>query len=221
MGIQVAMNTYLRQHPDHPKSRGGSLDLSQLFASDEQSANMYNFSNDIHLPPDIDHHQNGSRNEYNYAQTNNAMNNGNYQSDEYGAYHMNGGQHHRRLDTEQKILVATQLSSQQNEFDQQLDGYRKEIESLKSELKEKEEENERLKIENKSLATQSREIQNDWDRMSGYMTSILTEVQYIEEQRNNGQEITTPTPKLHNIFEAIQNTLSQDARQKNIYQNVA
>merc|ERR1712228_1144818 len=164
-------------------------------------ANMYNFSNDIHLPPDIDHHQNGlhgdgrrgsteldeiqngtrqsdddpvddddenddsedmyddnndngSRNEYNYAQTNNTMNNGNYQSDEYGAYHMNGGQHHRRLDTEQKILVATQLSSQQNEFDQQLDGYRKEIESLKSELKEKEEENERLKNENKSLATQ-------------------------------------------------------------------
>eukprot|EP01083_Nonionella_stella_P061561 160405_1 len=124
---------------------------------------------------------------------------------------------HRRMNTDQQMAVAEQLSVAQSEYDVQLDKYRKEIEALKAELKEQYEENEQLKIENQELtlekdryAIQSREIQNDWDRMSGYMGQILGEVAFIEECRKKGEDISTPTPKLNNIFQAIQHTISRN-----------
>merc|ERR1712130_1099360 len=266
--IQVAMNSYLRQHPDHPKSRGGSLDLKSLF-DDAQMQQLYNggidFEQDVHLPPDIGQDAKGRRdsteleeapngardsdNEENEDETNKKNNeippdSNDSESDseqisynqdmnkmgarneyplkyEYDEYDNKG---HRRLDTEQQIVVATQLSQQQSDFDGVLDKYREEIKALKQEIKEKE-------AENVELKQNMNQIQTDWDRMSGYMTQILQEVQNIENQRKNGQEISTPTPKLHGIFEAIQNTLNRNVeienneppppKQQDIYQNVA
>ncbi len=46
--------------------------------------------------------------------------------------------------------------------------------------------------------------------MSGYMTQILSEVAYIEDQRKLGQDIASPRPKLHSIFESIQNTITRN-----------
>jgi len=123
---------------------------------------------------------------------------------------------HNRLDTEQQIMVAEQLSLQQSKIDEQFDDYRKEIAELKQQLEAEQKENERLREENEQIkkekdryADQAREIQSDWDRMSGYMTEILSEVQHIEEARKQGQDITTPTPKLNAIFEQIQTAVSR------------
>merc|ERR1712129_207983 len=56
--LNVAMNNYLRKHPDHPKSRGNSLDLTNLFSQDVNGNYIHNFNDDIHLPPDLDMHLN-------------------------------------------------------------------------------------------------------------------------------------------------------------------
>eukprot|EP01083_Nonionella_stella_P295775 1005115_1 len=166
--LEHAIETYFQQHPDHPKSRGGSLqfDLSQLH---DIYAEDMDFEADVQLPDVIVH----------------------------------------------KTKEAP--SGQQSDFDVQLVKYRKEVDTLKAELKEQYEENDRLKVENEELqiekdryAIQSREIQNDWDRMSGYMGQILGEVAFIEECRKKGEDISTPTPKLNNIFQAIQHTISRN-----------
>ena len=145
---------------------------------------------------------------------------------------------HNRIDTNTQIAIAQQVSLQQQSMDEEMENYREEIKHLKEELAREREENERLLKENEEIKLerdryldQSREIQDDWDRMSGYMNQILSEVNHIESQRKQGQDISTPTPKLHDIFEKIQNTISRNNTEdgvkngKNVkpdlYENVA
>eukprot|EP01083_Nonionella_stella_P169060 572379_1 len=237
--LEHAIETYFQQHPDHPKSRGGSLqfDLSQLH---DIYAEDMDFEADVQLPDDIVHKTkaaaSGRRDSTELDELPNGDGHGARESDNedhdsdsdkqisYEPMQASGMYDdasaygsHRRMNTDQQMAVAEQLSVQQSDFDVQLDKYRKEVEALKAELKEQYEENDRLKVENEELqiekdryAIQSREIQNDWDRMSGYMGQILGEVAFIEECRKKGEDISTPTPKLNNIFQAIQHTISRN-----------
>eukprot|EP01083_Nonionella_stella_P295774 1005112_1 len=237
--LEHAIETYFQQHPDHPKSRGGSLqfDLSQLH---DIYAEDMDFEADVQLPDDIVHKTkaaaSGRRDSTELDELPNGDGHGARESDNedhdsdsdkqisYEPMQASGMYDdasaygsHRRMNTDQQMAVAEQLSVQQSDFDVQLVKYRKEVDTLKAELKEQYEENDRLKVENEELqiekdryAIQSREIQNDWDRMSGYMGQILGEVAFIEECRKKGEDISTPTPKLNNIFQAIQHTISRN-----------
>jgi len=273
--IETAVEAYFRQHPDHPKSRGGSLvfDLKQLGDINED---MVDYTQDITLPPDLQPHgqEQGRRGSLELDEvpdgvrsSDNEDNNNNDNSDEAAThdFHMvpgnnmlNGNQvpsdghtssddediayqqtgnrsehpvynpaldannngngnddayaSHNRMDTAQQIAIAEQVSLQQSEFDGQLDKLRKENDALQSRVSQLELENEELRGEKQKFAQQVKEVQDDWEHMSGYMSNILDEVQHIEEERKNGRDVSTPTPRLKAIFEQIEGTLSMASR---------
>ena len=194
--------------PDNQIQNGNQVDSDQEHSSDDPDNVQY--QDDAAL-------SNGARNEK-------KVNHGFYDSTSDSPY-VPGS--HNRMDTAQQVAIAEQVSLQQGQFEEKLAEYTEKISVLEGELKMTFEENEKLKAENSNLqeerdrfAKQSQEIQDDWDRMSGYMTQILSEVQYIEDQRKQGQDITTPTPKLHDIFEAIQKTISRPDNNTDISLNI-
>jgi len=118
-------------------------------------------------------------------------------------------QPHVRMDTGQMVLVATEVSKAQLEFDHSMEEMRAEKEELERRLEEVEGERDALREENHKLKTQSTELQGDWDRMNEYMNAILDEVRFVEDQRRDGKSIATPTEKLQQILAEIRDIMQQ------------
>lgn len=117
---------------------------------------------------------------------------------------------HSRMDTNQKIQLATHMSKAQIEFDNTMQKLREENEALRRQLEQCEREKEDIFGKYARLSRQSEELQKDWDQMTEYMNKVLTEINYVQDRRREGKEIAVPTPKLLRLIDQIKEIYAAD-----------
>merc|ERR1719295_1758794 len=110
---------------------------------------------------------------------------------------------HERMDTNQQVMVGTLMSKAQLEFDHSMEEMRADKERIEKELKQVQGEKDEIERKYGKLAASTDQLQQDWDQMCEYMNKILTEINYVEDERSRGKEIAVPTSELSRLITEV------------------